>query len=252
MNQERPHRALLVDDEQLALDRMARLLAPHRHRVEWVGMATSVAEAETSFRRLEPDIIFLDIQLPDGTGFDLLTQLDRVPVVIFSTAYDEYALKAFDAHAIDYLLKPVEPERLARALDKIDQTLGTPPRDLRQQMANFLTQWTPQPQPKFKVKHGDRVKFLDYHEIYCFRALDKYVEVWTKDKRYLINQSLSELEQLLRPNGFVRTHRSMLVNGSYIDEIGKAVNGAYFIRLKGLPEHHIPLSRNARKKLDLE
>ena len=245
------YRALLVDDEELALVRLRRLLNTFGDRVTVVGAARNGAEAIRLCTELHPDLLFLDIELGDLSGFEVLEALSSQPAVIFSTAYDQFVIRAFETHAIDYLLKPVSAPRLEKALDKLDR-FDAGRRVEREQALRHLAERFLAKQPKhFKVRLGQRTKFLDLEEIYYFQAMDKYVELHTFDGSFLITQSLVELEVELAGGSFVRIHRSVLVNFNHVDEVGKETAGGFYLRVKNRERHKLPLSRGARTRLAL-
>ncbi len=241
-------KTLLVDDEALALERLARQLRPHANRVEVIDTAQDGAEAIGKIERLQPDLIFLDIHLGAMDGFQVLQSLKSPPLVIFTTAYDEYALKAFETHALDYLLKPIHPDRLAKALSKLDSMLGQA--DALQKALESLKSALPKPKPaRVQVKLGDRFKLIDPADILYFQAGDKYVELVTAQQRYLISQSLNSLAEELAGHCFLRIHRSVLVNERYVDEIGKRLQGGHYVQLNDPEKTRLPLSRHARSQL---
>ena len=202
-------RTVLIDDEPLALKRLARLIEPHRDTIEIVGTAGNGAEAVIVINELEPDLVFLDIQMPELNGFDVLDRLDYTPLVIFTTAYDEYALRAFDVNSIDYLLKPVDPDRLAKAIDKLLRLSETGAGDLRRRIEQLITDAPGLRTHRIQVRLGDRIRLVPAEEVVYFRASDKYIEMHTHDKEHLITQSLAQLESVLPRNDFVRVHRSV-------------------------------------------
>jgi len=237
-----PIRALLVDDERLARTELRRLLATHP-TVTIVGEAANVHEAETLVLQLQPDLLLLDIQMPGATGFDLLTRLDVVPHVIFTTAYDHYALQAFDVNAIDYLLKPIEPERLQEALAKIEKHLAS---------ANNETASTP-PQPtilsaenQIFVKEGERFWFVRLGSVRLFESEGNYTRLYFDKEKPLIYRSLAYLEERLDPAVFFRSSRKHIINLQYIDSLDAWFNGGMLIRLQGGRE--LEMSRRQAQK----
>ncbi len=243
-------RTLLVDDEPLALQRLRRLLRPHAGVIEIVGEAGGGEEALRLIRELQPDLIFLDIQMPECNGFEVLERLDDPPLIIFSTAYDEFALKAFETNAIDYLVKPVDPRRLARAVEKL-QRLTSEQRGLFQrQLQDLLRAVSQSGKKRLQVKIGDRILLLESREIYFFRAADKYVEAHTFDQTYLLNQSLNELEKTLPSDDFVRIHRSALINLNHLAEIIRDY-GQYKVRMRDKQSTVLPVSRGMKGNLGL-
>jgi two-component system, LytTR family, response regulator len=212
-------KALIVDDEPLARRELRRLLAAHAS-IQIVGEAGNIDEARERIESLAPMIVFLDIQMPGGSGFDLLAQLDRVPRVIFTTAYDHYAVKAFDVNALDYLLKPIEPERLAAALDKLQAT--TPAR----REANGDS-WLEQ----LFVRDGPRCWFIPLREVSVFSAEGNYVRLQWGKERPLLARSLAALESKLDPMRFFRANRQQIINLEFIRGVDLGMGGQLHVQL---------------------
>jgi two-component system, LytTR family, response regulator len=216
-------RAVVVDDEPLARRELRRLLDAHPW-VEVIGEAGNIDEARARIEALSPDIVFLDIQMPGGTGFDLLTRLDRVPRVIFTTAYDQYAVKAFDVNALDYLLKPIETERLATALRKIQDT------PVRGDTAPLG------PLEQLFIKDGPRCWFVPLREVSVITAEGNYVRLLWGRERPLLGRSLTALEEKLDPKRFFRANRSQLVNLDFIQHVDAGDGGRLHVQLRDGPE----------------
>ena len=244
-------RAILVDDEPLALSRLARLLEEHAEAIEIVATAGNGAAAVAAINELRPDVVFLDVQMPELTGFDVLERLESIPLVVFSTAYDQYALQAFEVHSVDYLLKPVDPERLALAVEKVTRLAGSPDGDIEKRLRQALEALEGRYKNRLQVKVGDSIKLIPVAEVVLLRASDKYVEVHTEDGSYLVSDSLSKLESELPPDDFVRVHRSAIVNVDRIDEISRTFSGSYAIRMKGRDKILVPVSRRYKNRLNL-
>jgi two-component system LytT family response regulator len=230
-------RAFLVDDEPLALDRLRRLL-DQTGRVNVIGATTKPEDAIAALNDDPPDVCFLDIQMPRLTGFDILTRLQRQPVVVFTTAYDHYALQAFGVNSVDYLLKPIEPEALVRALDKIELLRGssqpTQP-DLHlllRRVADSLGVDQPKYPDRIASRLGDRLRFLDLDRVTHFYAEDKLTWALFEGKPHCVDHSIAELEKKLDPKHFVRIHRATLVNLSWVREVAPLPGGALNLRLK--------------------
>ena len=242
-------KTLLIDDEPLALQRLERLLQPHADCVEILDRASNGHEAVEKINALKPDLIFLDIQMPELNGFEVLERIEHLPLIIFSTAYDEYALKAFETNSIDYLLKPVSPERLKQSLEKLKNLTSRDKQILNDQFHNLLSSFKKKPAKRIQVRVGDHIQFLNLSDIYFFRAKDKYVEVHTFEKPFLIDQSLILLETQLPEEDFVRIHRSAIVNLNHIDEMIKWFNGTYRVRMRDKNKTELPVSRNYKKNI---
>jgi two-component system, LytTR family, response regulator len=230
-------RAYLVDDEQLALERLRRLLE-QTGRVHVIGSTTEPEEAVTALSTDPPEVCFLDIQMPRLNGFEILARLPCQPIVIFTTAYDHYALQAFAVNSVDYLLKPVEPESLERALNKVERLRSSdrfaPPdfQSLFQQMMDSLRETRPEYPDRIASRLGDRLRFLDLDRVTHFYAEDKLTYAVSEGRSYCVDHTISELEKTLNPRKFVRIHRSTLVSLAWIQEVAALPGGALHLRLK--------------------
>jgi len=227
-------RAWVVDDEALAVKRLCRMLE-ETGRVTIAGSGTDPADALEALRAAPPDVLFLDIEMPVMNGFELLAQLDAQPVVVFTTAYDRYALRAFEVNSIDYLLKPVEAPHLDRALDKIERLRGAPAPEwhsLVAQLASAMRQPPAEYAARLTSRLGDRMQLLDVPRITHFYAQDKLTYAVMDGKSYVVDHTVSELEQKLDPRQFVRIHRSTLVNIAWVKEIDAWFGGKLLVRLK--------------------
>lgn len=214
-------RALIIDDERLARDELRRLLLEHP-QVEIVGEAAGVQEGLQQIARLSPELIFLDVQMPDGSGFDLLTALEQPPAVIFTTAYDRYAIRAFDVSALDYLLKPVDPPRLAQALQK---RLPAP--------VAAAAEPPPPQDGKVFIKDGERCWFVALDDIVLFESEGNYTRVYFDHHRPLLLRSLSQMETRLDAAKFMRISRSQIVNLARVTGIAPAPAGGMALTLQG-------------------
>jgi len=197
-------KALIVDDEPLARRELRRLLAAHPE-VEVVGEAGSAKEAERAIETLAPDLLFLDIQMPQSTGFQLLESLEDAPQVVFTTAYDEHALRAFEVGALDYLLKPITPARLATALGRVRERLAAPRKDS-----------LPLDRPLL-VREGEKSWFVCLRDVAVIEAAGNYVQLHFGANRPLLLHSLAGLEQRLDPDHFFRASRSSIVNLGFVE-----------------------------------
>ena len=206
--------ALIVDDERLARLELHRLLGAYPE-VEIVGEARNAEEALELVPKLAPDVIFLDIQMPGMSGFDLLERLEDVPQVIFTTAYDAYALKAFEVNALDYLLKPIAPARLEAALAKV----RIAPRQGRLE--------------RVFVRDGDRCWIVRLPDIFLLESEGNYTRVWFGNERPLIRRSLNTLEEQLDAAVFFRASRKQMINLKWIEKVDIAVSGGLVVTLRG-------------------
>ena len=220
--------------------------------MEKLGEAENAEVAFALIAEKKPDLVFLDINMPSENGFQFLDRYDKIPFeVIFVTAYDEYALKAFETNSIDYLLKPIEPKRVKTALEKLQRFTQEDIGLYKEQWQKLLAGFKAPSKKRIKVKIGNHIRLLNVEDIYYFRAEDKYVEVHTFDESFLLNQSLNQLQADLPPDDFVRVHRSAIINLNYLKEIKKLHLGSYLARMKDKQETQVPVSRHSRVKLGL-
>lgn len=254
-------RTLVVDDEKPARRRLLDLLEQQQD-VEVVGVGRDGREAVELIRDKKPHLLFLDIQMPNLDGFGVLEDVGplRMPVTVFVTAYDNYAIQAFEAHALDYLLKPFSDERFETALNHARRHIKTHrASELGRQFARLLADQTaaeaaPPPEPatgnlqRLVLKSSGRVKFLDVDEIDWIEAAGVYVYLHTGAKTYLYRATIGELQQRLDPERFVRVHRSAAVNTDRIQELHPLSHGDYTVLLKDGTE--IKLSRKYRPQLE--
>ncbi len=234
-------RAYLLDDEPLAVKRLARLLE-ETGRAEIVG-ASSDPLAAAAWLNMNPvDALFIDIEMPGLNGFELLARLASPPLVVFVTAFDQYALRAFQANSIDYLLKPVEPAELARALSKLERMLGGKGDTPRQNIAGLLEKLLAKYPARVASRTGDKVEFVEVAEVTHFYAKDKLTYAATAAKQYMLDQTISDLDQRLDPGQFLRIHRGTLVKVSEIRELHSWFGGRMIVRLKD-GKTELPVSR---------
>lgn len=226
------YRTLIADDEQPARDRLRKLLAEHADQIELIGEAQNGLECREMIDRLKPDLVFLDIQMPGLTGFEVLQQTSHSPVVIFCTAYDEFALQAFETNSIDYIVKPIKAERIQKSIEKLDSLKHhSDKQELLRLIGNYISQAPKKEITSIPVKLGDRMLFVKIEDVTYFLAEEKYVTIHTRDgKTYLSDLPLKSLEEKLG-DGFLRIHRSLLVNVSRIREINKHFNGCYIVKI---------------------
>jgi two-component system LytT family response regulator len=235
-------KAILVDDERLARKELIKLLEAHPV-IEVAGEAANAEEALKMINELNPDLLFLDIQMPGKTGFQLLEELDSVPMVIFTTAYDEFALKAFEVNALDYLLKPIQAERLADAVGKVMEKArsrqvaaqGTGPRKLGLNDQVF-------------VKDGDRCWFVSLANIRLFESDGNYIKVYFDGNRPMIHKSLNALDEKLDERAFFRASRKHIINLSWVEGIEPWFNGGLMVKLRGGDKVEVSRRQAARFK----
>ena len=218
-------KSLIIDDERLARVELRRLLTPYKE-INIVGEAVNAEDALNKITELSPDLIFLDIQMPGKNGFELLEELDSVPTVIFTTAYDEYALKAFEYNAMDYLLKPIEPKRLEDTVKKIvEQKRKTA---VQSSETPILSE-----DDQVFVKDGDRCWFVKLQTVRLFESEGNYVRLYFDDNKPLILRTLNYLGERLDSKAFFRANRKHIINLKYIENIEPWLNGGLLVKLKG-------------------
>jgi two-component system LytT family response regulator len=254
-------RVYLVDDEVLALKRLQRMLS-REPNVEIIGTTSDPAEALDFLTNNEIDALFLDIQMPQMTGFELLSKLKKDVPVIFTTAFDQYALIAFEVNSIDYLLKPISEQTLDRALKKLAKLHGTVQgQQETEQLKTFARQVVEGLEKSLKrfperiaSRVGERVIFVDIRHVTHFYAKDKLTFAATAQKDYVVDSPITELEQKLDPAHFMRVHRSTLVNLAFIEEVGSGFAGGMLIRLKDGKRTELPVARdrvsNLKRRLE--
>jgi len=222
-------KAIIIDDERLARNELKKLLSEYPE-IEIVAEAANAAEGIQRIEELQPDLIFLDIQMPGKTGFEMLAELDRAPHVIFTTAYDEYALRAFEVNALDYLLKPIEPKRLSDAIQKLEHIeekegegseIPSMPRGALGEFDQVF------------VKDGERCWFVKLTDIRLFESVGNYAKVFFGPNKPLILKSLNALEERLDEHIFFRANRKHIVNLRMIEKVEPYFNGGLLLEIKG-------------------
>lgn len=244
-------RVYLVDDEPLALRRLRRLLE-EAGRVEVAGSASDPEEAVEFLRAHRVDGLFLDIQMPGMTGFDLLARFDRHPPIVFTTAYDQYALRAFEVYSVDYLLKPVEAPQLERAISKLERAASAGAAadlgGLLERLAASVRGGAPEYPERVASRLGDRVQFVDLSDVTHFFASDKLTYAATGSRDYVVDQTIAELERQLDPKLFARVHRSVLLNVEFVDEVRTGFGGRLVVRLRDTKRTEIGVSRDRARE----
>jgi DNA-binding LytR/AlgR family response regulator len=242
-------RAYLLDDEQLAIDRLTRLLND-TGRVAVVGSSIDPVAALTVLERLDVDLLFLDIQMPALTGFDVVERLPRELPIIFTTAYDRYALDAFSVNSIDYLLKPVEPERLVRALDKHERLTGQARPDVKALARELAAQLSPARRlDRIASRVGDRTTLLDATRVTHVVAKDKLTFAVAEGREHVVDFTLQQLEQRLDPRRFLRIHRATIVNLAFVQELYGDVDAGVVVRLKDERKTELSVARDRVREL---
>jgi two-component system LytT family response regulator len=244
-------RALIADDEPLARERLRMLLQSE----EWLDVVEEVSDglaAIAAIQKLRPDLVFLDVQMPGATGFEVIEAVgpDSMPFVVFVTAYDQYALKAFDVHAVDYLLKPFDRQRFQSGLARVRQQLehragGELERRLLELVQDLKPPWSKI--ERFVIKAGGRVFFVRAEEIDWIEAAGNYVKLHVGTDAHLFRETMNAIEARLNPDTFYRIHRSHIVNIERVRELQPWFNGEYVVFLKD--GTRLTLSRGYREKL---
>jgi two-component system LytT family response regulator len=223
-----PVTAIIIDDERLARNELKKLLEQHPE-IQIIDEASGVDEGVEKIELARPDLIFLDIQMPGKTGFDLLGELEKAPKVIFTTAFDEFALKAFEVNALDYLLKPIDPNRLSDAIQKLQTELAL-------EQASLLGGSVRGPLTEADqvfVKDGEKCWFVKLAEIRLFESVGNYAKVYFSTHKPLILKSLNALEDRLDEHVFFRANRKHIINLHWIEKIEPYFNGGLLVELKG-------------------
>ena len=244
-------RVLVADDEPLARDRLKTLIA----REDWLDLVAECrdgAETIASIARLQPDLVFLDVQMPGATGFEVIDAIgpSKMPLVVFVTAFDQYALRAFEVHALDYLLKPFDRERFEQALTRARQQLDRRGNgDLERRLLELVQDLKPAAHrlERFVIKSGGRVFFVRADEIDWIEAAGNYVKLHVGEETHLFRETMNALEAQLDADTFFRIHRSHIVNIERIKELQPWFNGEYVVFLRS--GTRLTLSRGYREKL---
>lgn len=221
------YKAVIIDDERLARNELKKLLADFTE-IEIIGEAANANEGIEKIESLNPDIIFLDIQMPGKTGFDMLAELDSSPHVIFTTAYDEFALKAFEVNALDYLMKPIEPKRLADAINKLEAVEERESAVISDVAKGILSE-----NDQVFVKDGEKCWFVKLTDVRLFESVGNYAKVFFGTNKPLILKSLNALEERLDERVFFRANRKHIVNMRWIEKVEPYFNGGLLLDLKG-------------------
>ena len=242
---------LVIDDEKSARDRIIRLTKHFPDTFEIIGVAPNGTIGLEMIENLQPDLIFLDIQMPGLSGFEILERMTAAPLVIFSTAYDEYALKAFEANGMDYLLKPLQLNRLTQTVAKLEQVSTST--ISKKELLDVLKDLQQQPQEKkatsFTIKKGDRMVLLKIADILYFEASEKYAYIYdNKGNKHLTEQSLIQISKSL-PDSFIRIHRSLMVNFDHVTEVQKYFNRRFIIHLDGKEPLKLISARSAYEQI---
>lgn len=245
------YKTIIVEDEELTRNGLKKKLE-NFDEIDVIDEAENGIEAVEKINEQKPDLIFLDIQMPGMNGFEVLQNLNYMPIVIFTTAFDEYALKAFETNSIDYLLKPIEEERLAKAVGKLNKFASGD--DKKTEFDSNITALLNEIRNKqeklsrIHIKIGDEIIFVNTGDIFFFKADNKYTSICTFDNEYIINDTLASLEEKL-PQNFIRIHRGFIINTDHLNKLKKWFGGKYIAVMKDKKKTEIPVSRNSKDKL---
>jgi len=208
---------IVIDDEVLARSIVKEYLQKHP-QLELVAECGDGFEGLKAIQQHDPDLVFLDIQMPKISGFEMLELIEKPPAVIFTTAFDEFAIKAFEAHAVDYLLKPFNQERFDKAIAKWMEQQNKPSEAKTEELLETASQ-SPSQSSRIVVKNGSKIKIIPVHDIFFLEAADDYVKIHTQEGYFLKNKTMNHFEQVLDRQQFVRSHRSYIVNVQQITRI---------------------------------
>jgi two-component system LytT family response regulator len=243
-------RAYVVDDELPAVRRLVRLLEA-TGRVEIAGSSTDPVEALAYLRTHTIDVVFLDVQMPEIDGFELLQHLASPVPVVFVTAFDRYAIDAFDVDSVDYLLKPVDEDRLARTLKRLERFSAAERVDVAALARQLATRLAPRRPERISSRSGERTTMLDLARVSYFAAREKTTFAVVEGREYPIDESLADLEARLDPKRFMRIHRSTIVNVATVQEIDRWVDGGALVRLKDPKKTELPVARDRVRELKM-
>jgi DNA-binding LytR/AlgR family response regulator len=241
-------KAVIIEDEPPARRRLRRLLE-ETGSVDVVAEADTVRDAVTKVAQADPDVVFLDIQIPGGDGFEVLERLAEIPPVVFVTAYDEYAVRAFEADAVDYVVKPVTADRLQEALDRVSRRIGK--EKVQEGVSKMMEERAGMP-PRIVARRRGRIVLLDPNEVSHVTADHTLVFAWKDGNSYLVPKTLQEVDDQLSPHGFRRTHRSALVNLEHIAAVHAGDSGNFILELKDEEGTRVPLSRRRARHIRKE
>ena len=229
-------KTILVDDERLARKELISLLEKHPE-IDVIAECSNANEAKEAIESKKPDLVFLDIQMPEKTGFDLLEELDFIPQIIFVTAYDEFAIKAFEVNAFDYILKPVDPDRLARTLSKISDSVSHS-QDNKSEKLSYNDQ--------IFIKDGEKCWFVRLEEVFMFESVGNYAKVHFNGNKPMLLRSLNKIEERLEEKQFFRANRKHIVNMKWIEKVDNWFSGGLKLTLKNGEE--VEVSRRQSQK----
>jgi len=240
---------LIIEDEAPARERLKSFIFANSS-LDLIDEAENAIDAIKKINEQKPQLIFLDIQLPDLSGLDILKVIKHKPFIIFTTAYDQYALNAFQNNAVDFLLKPFSQEHFNNAIDKVKEKMQLVP-NVVNEMGKFLEQFRVQSNllTRIPAKVGEKIFILSVQDILYFKSKDKVVYAYLKDDYYIINYTLDELKQRLNEEQFFRIHRSTIVNLDFVRTIEPYGGGTFLMRLKDKEKSELQISRNSAREI---
>ena len=239
------NKIIIIDDEPLARSIVKEYLEKHP-QLEVMQECNDGFEGIKAIQQHQPDLIFLDIQMPKITGFEMLELIEQPPAVIFTTAFDEFAIKAFETHAVDYLLKPFNQDRFDKAIAKWKEQKSSPTEKATQELLESAS-LSPSQRQRIVVKNGSKIKIISVHDILYLEAADDYVKIYTQEGYFLKNKTMSYFEQSLDGQQFVRSHRSYIVNVQQITRIDPYEKDNHVAILRSGAK--VPVSRSGYGKL---
>lgn len=238
---------IIVDDEKLARELLQEFLEPFEN-IEVIAECSKGKDAVAKINELEPDLIFLDVQMPGMDGFDVLEKLEHKPYVVFTTAYDQYAIQAFDKNAVDYLLKPLDEERFKLAVKRATQRIEADQNNVGELIKNLADK---EGESKYSnnlfVQKSEKLFNLDVKDIMHLEASGDYTVLTTSGDQYLSSSGIGKLEEKLNPDQFIRIHRSTIININYLKEIEKHFNGGLMVKMQN--GKSFPVSRTYAKQI---
>ncbi|NJN41037.1 MAG: response regulator [Flammeovirgaceae bacterium] len=237
---------LVIDDEKLARDLLREYLDEYA-QIEVVGECEKGKEALEKINNLKPDLIFLDVQMPGMSGFDVLDQMDHDPQVIFTTAYDQYAIKAFEKNAVDYLLKPLDEDRFRMAVDRALSRKKAEQNNLKELLENLKVGTNKNYDSHIFVQKSEKLFNLPVEDIIYLEASGDYTIITTQSDQFVSSSGIGKLEEIMNPESFIRVHRSTIINVSFLKEIERHFNGGMIVKMQN--GKSFPVSRTYAKAI---
>lgn len=240
----KPYTTIIIDDEAPARAGLENLLKNFPETFNIIDFAKNVTEAKEKIATQNPDIIFLDIEMPGQTGFDLLAQLKTIPIVVFCTAYDQYALEAFETNSIDYLVKPVKLERIEKTVQKLKTfDKNSTSEDILTVLKEITNRKEVKKMTSITVKKNDKLIFIKLDDVAFFEADNNYTNIHCDSENYLSTESISNLENKL-PDNFLRIHRGIIINKDFVNDIQKYFNSRFIITLNNKRQSSVTSGRS--------